>query len=234
MAVSFASMLSPKEAWFQGVRVHPDHRRQGIANALAEKAAEWSVDQGAVVARLAIEDWNEAAQAQVATRGFRNVGEWVRAYRTAGEASPLPAGNGGRRVPAQEQLVRAPAAEATPAFMAWNTSPLARAARGLFAVHWRWRRLTEADLIQAATHDALWMARSGWVMAAPDGDRLEVGWLETGEDDALDLMRSIVDLAAKQETEAIGINIPAVPWMATAARRAGCELHPMIVYERSL
>lgn len=234
VAISYASLLSPREAWFQGVRVHPDHRRRGIAGRLAEYASVWAIENGAVVARLAIEDWNKPARGQVERDGFRSVGDWVRAYRSIGDASPLPAGNGGRRVPAQEQLVKAHTAEATPAFMAWGTSPLNRAARGLFGVHWRWRRLTEDDLSQAARHDALWIARSGWVMAAPDRDRFEVGWLETREDDAHDLMRAIVDLALNQGAEALGINVPAVTWLTTAARRAGCDLHPMIVYEKPL
>jgi GNAT superfamily N-acetyltransferase len=234
VAICFASRLSDTEVWFQGIRVREDWRRKGIARAMTVYGSDWAREQGALVVRLAVEDWNSAARGQVENAGFRNVGGWVRAIRTIGEASPLPAGNGGRRVPANEQLVRAHASEAAPAYMSWSTSPLARTARGLFAVRWQWRRLTETDLQQAAKHGALWMARSGWVMAAPERDRLEVAWLETREDDAVDLMRSVVDLASKLDAERIGITIPAVPWLTTAARRAGCELHPMTVYETSL
>lgn len=234
ISCSFVSMVSPTEAWFQGARVRDNWRRKGVASAMNAHGFEWAREHGALVARLTVEDWNVAARNQVESDGFRNVGSWVRATRAVGEASPLPAGNGGQRVSAQEQLVRAHASESTPAFMSWSTSSLARAGRGLFAIGWRWRRLTEADLEQFARHEALWMARSGWVIAAPSNDRLEVGWLETRDDDAVDLLRSIVDLATKLDTESIGITVPSVPWLTSATRRAGCELHPMTVYEASL
>ena len=34
VAIAQASMLSDTEAWLQGARVHPDHRRRGIASTL--------------------------------------------------------------------------------------------------------------------------------------------------------------------------------------------------------
>jgi hypothetical protein len=97
-----------------------------------------------------------------------------------------------------------------------------------------WRRLTESDLERSARHEAFWMARPGWVVAARRGDQLEVAWLETREEDAYDLMRALVDLASKQEAEGIAVTIPAVGWLTSAARRIGCDLFPVTVYERPL
>ena len=228
------TMLSPIEAWLQGVRVRDDWRRRGIAGAMAADGTAWARERGARVARLIIEDWNEPARKQVEHDGFRNVGDWVRARRSVGEASPLPAGNGGRRVAAQEQLVRAHASEAEPAYMSWSAGSLARPSRGLFAVGWAWRRLAKGDLEQAAKHDALWITRSGWVMAAISDSLLEVGWLETRQEDAVDLLRAIVDLASKLDAESLAVTMPATPWLTTAARRAGCELLRFSVYETSL
>lgn len=236
MAISMSrtAMLSPVEAWFQGARVREDWRRKGVAGAMAAYGAQWARERGARVARLIVEEGNEAAGKQVEHDGFRNVGDWVRASRTVGEASPLPAGNGGQRVSAQEQLVRAHASEAVPAYMSWSAGSLARPSRGMFAVGWTWRRLAQSDLEQAAKHEALWTARSGWVMAAMSNDLLEVGWLETRKEDAADLLRGIVDLASKLEAESFSVTVPATPWLTTAARRAGCELSPITVYETSL
>ena len=118
--------------------------------------------------------------------------------------------------------------------MSWSAGSLARPSRGLFAVGWTWRRLAQSDLEQAAKHEALWTARSGWVMAAMSDAQLEVGWLETREDDAVDLLRAIVDLASKLDAEGFDVTMPATPWLTAAARRAGCELLPLTVYETSL
>jgi GNAT superfamily N-acetyltransferase len=234
VAVSKATMVSDTEAWFQGARVHPEWRRRGIANAMANAMAEWARSRGARVVRLLVEDWNDIAQRQVEAGGFRAVGSWAVAERTIGAASPVPSGNGGRRVPALEQLVRAPSAEAEPAYMSWSTGELGRAARSLIAAGWMWRRVFSADLVASAKAEALWAARSGWALAARNDDTFEVGWVETRPDDATDLMRALVDLAVAEGAERIQIKIPAVDWLTAAARRAGCDTWNMVLYERSL
>ena len=234
IAVSRVSLLSPAEAWFQGARVREDCRRQGIAGAMAEFGTRWARQRGALVGRLVIEHWNAAARAQVEREGFRAAGDWVRAHRPLGAASPVPADNGGRRITAMEQLVPAPVAEAEPAFISWSSGPLARAARGLFAVAWTWRRLIDTDLEAAGRHDGLWMVRSGWGMAAPRGDLFEVGWIETREENAVDLMRALVDHATRRNAKSIGIMMPEVDWLTTAARQAGCDLDHYSVCEIAL
>lgn len=234
VAMSRATMLSPAEAWFQGARVHPDHRRRGLAGAMASSLESWAAQRGARVARLLVEEWNAPARAQVEHDGFRPVGDWGFAERAVGAASPLTGGNGGRRVPALEQLVRAHSAEAEPAFMSWSAGPLGRAGRGMLAVGWTMRRLTVADLEAAGRDGALWAARSGWVVATRDEESIDVGWLETREEDAPDLMRALVDLAMKRDAERLTAKLPAVRWLTTAARRAGCEVHGLVVYEKPL
>ena len=133
-----------------------------------------------------------------------------------------------------EQLARAHSSDAEPAFMAWSASPLGRRARGLFVTTWTWRRLTATDLIAAARGEALWTARSGWVLAARHTETLEVGWLETREEDAVDLMRAVVDLAVAEGADRLLAMLPAVPWLTQAARRAGCDVNPLSVYEKPL
>jgi len=142
----------------------------------------------------------------------------------------LPAGNGGRRVPALEQLARANSAEAEPAFMSWTAGPLGRSGRGLFPIGWSFRRLTTDDLAAAARREALWAARSGWAIATRDAETFEVSWLETRQEDAVDLVRALVDLATAAGAERIALWIPDVDWMSAAARRAGFELSGMTVF----
>jgi hypothetical protein len=144
----------------------------------------------------------------------------------------MPTGNGGKRVPAAEQLQRAHSAESEAAFMSWESGELYRESRGLFATAWTWRRLHHVDLIEAAQAEAFWQARSGWALASRRETTLSVGWVETSPDDAYDFCRALVDLAVAQGAERSQVMLPGVSWLTNAARRAGYDLHPGTIYER--
>lgn len=47
------------EAWLEGLRVHPDRRRDGVATALLDAALDRARRDGAVTARCMTFDWNE-------------------------------------------------------------------------------------------------------------------------------------------------------------------------------
>lgn len=227
-----ANLLSPEEGWLQGIRVAEPHRRRGIARLLTESAIDWCREQGADVVRLYTDSDNQPSRATVESMEFRPGSHWSVASRSIGAASPMPSGNGGRRVPATEQLARAHSSEAEPAFMSWESGELSRAARGLFAIGWTWRRLLVDDLAGAAKTESLWEARSGWALASRRDDVFSVGWVETGSDDAYDFCRALVDLAATSGAERLQAMLPATPWLVHAARRAGCQVRPGIVYAR--
>jgi GNAT superfamily N-acetyltransferase len=223
-------MVSPTEAWFGAARVHPEHRGKRIAGELAYALIDWAKERGGLVGRLAIEDWNTASIRHVERIGMRRVASFSRCYRTIGDASPLPAGNGGKRVPASLRARPARSAEAEPAFASWSVGELGRAGRGLFGVHWVFRRLTVDDLEVAARSDALWEIGGGWAMAARDEDALEVAWLEGRSDDAGVLVRALVDLASSSGAERLVLWAPTVDWLVRAARTSGCEAQPMGIY----
>ncbi len=224
------AMLSSDEAWFQGVRVHPDHQRQGIGLAMGHRARHWAADHGARVVRLAVENWNRAAGAHVQRLGFRPVSRWIMAERGVGENSPVPEGNGGRRLMAPEGLRPAPSAEAEPALLSWVGGPLERPSRGLFPIGWSWRKLRRDDLIAAARARTLWEGRPGWALAGVDEDTFRVSWLSTTEQDSDAMVRALVDRAAAAGIERIEVVIPDVDWLRRALRRTGCDLHPLTVY----
>ncbi len=234
VGMAHARLLSPFEVWLQGARIHPEHRRQGIGTRLTGALLDWARAQGAQVARLAVEGDNEPAHAQVQQAGFRPVGVWSYATRAVGEASPVPEGNGGRRVATQERLKRAPASEAEPAFLSWTTGPLGRTARGLFAVNWRWRRIDVSDLEEAARRQALWESRAGWAMAELRAGEFNVAWIETTADDSYALARALVDAGVEAGADRLTVMAPATDWLNTALRRAGCDLDEITLYARSL
>lgn len=235
VALAAARMLSPSEAWFHAARVHPDLRGRGIAAQVSVALRAWASEQGATVGRLLVEEWNEASISHVEKTGRRRVASMVRCSKPIGEASPSPDGNGGRRVPSRLRSRSAHAADAQSALASWSIGELGRASRGLFGVGWSFRRLTIEDLIAAARESAFWEIGAGWALASdwPDS-RFEVSWLETREEDADDLLRSLIDLAIGSGSESITIWIPNVDWAVRATRRLGFETGLMHIYAGEL
>lgn len=227
-------MLSATEAWLQGARVRADRRRQGVASAVGEALIDWARTQGARVTRLVVEDRNVAARRQVEATGFRPVGSWVVAERPVGMMEPTTAANGGRRAKAHRKLQVTHSSEAVPAWVSWRSGPVVGPARGLFARDWLWSRLELEHLEQAAKDGALWQSQAGWAHVRITPERVSVGWLECAPDDALDMVRSIIDLAVESGTDGVQITVPAVEWLVVGLRRSGCDLFPIEVYARGL
>jgi GNAT superfamily N-acetyltransferase len=235
VALASIVMMSEDEAWGQGMRVHPDHRRGGLAIRVSDRLWEWARHRGAKVSRLTVEEGNDPAQGQAAKMGFRPVSEWVMAERGVGASSPTPVGNGGRRVPAPEAIRPAHSAEAEPATMSWSSGPLEHAARGLYpAEGWRWRRLRPGDLVEAARHRTLWEGRPGWAIAQVNAETFEVRWIETSQTDARAMVHALIDRAADLGVDRIEVFAPAVDWLVQALRYFGAETHPLTVYAKVL
>lgn len=234
LATVTGTMVSPTEMWAQGIRVHPEHRRRGIATTVSRVLWDWARDQGAVVIRLAIDEANTASQAQVTAMGFRRVCDWRRGARDIGSSSPDPGGNGGRRVPPAERLEVAPSAEAEPAYLSWSGSELARAAHGLLPIGWVWRRLTLDHLLLAARHRDLYEGRPGWAIAEVDEDGMHVHWMETTPDDAAAMALALVDLAGEMAVPEMRVWNPAVDWLEAAFTRLGFEFHTAGVWALEL
>ncbi len=235
VALAAARMLSPSEAWFHAARVHPDLRGRGIAAQVSVALRAWAAEQGASVGRLLVEDWNEASIRHVEKTGRRRVASMVKCTKSIGDASPSPDGNGGRRVPSRLRARSAHAADAQSAFASWSIGELGRASHGLFGIGWAFRRLTVEDLAAAARGSAFWEIGAGWALASPGPDsRFAVSWLETREEDADDLLRSLVDLGIGSGSESITIWIPNVDWAVRVVRRLGFETELMHVYASAL
>jgi GNAT superfamily N-acetyltransferase len=234
VAVARSAMLSPHEAWLQGSRVHPEHRRRGLGTALAENLVHWAADRGARVVRLITETDNTASLKQVSLIGFRPECDWLAAEREVGNRVPVVRGNGGRRLPATDRLRPAPPVDAETAMLAWTTSPLERAGRGLFPIAWCWRRLRLADLQNAARRGALWQADQGWAIVEPDEDTLRVPWVATTAETAGVMMRTLVDHAAAAGAARIETMVPALDWLHAAVDRAGFRIHPMRIMSKLL
>lgn len=228
------AMMSDREAWVHGARVHPDHRRKGVGSAVNDALCAWAAERGAIVARLLTEDWNVVAQGQVAASGYRRVGTWSWPSRDLGSGTIDPVTNGGRRVPGEEQLASGSRAEIDPAWIAWSSSEMATVGRTMYPIGWTFRRMTIEDVHRASRARELLQCASGWVIASTEGDAMTVSWVVTTEMDAAKLARAVVDLAARRKLASVMVMIPAVDWLEEAFEHAGCRIRRGYLWEKEL
>jgi GNAT superfamily N-acetyltransferase len=65
--------LEDGSAWFEGVRVHPDYRGQGLASLLGENSMKVARERGIDVFRLTSGSHNKPAHRQIARIGFNEI-----------------------------------------------------------------------------------------------------------------------------------------------------------------
>jgi GNAT superfamily N-acetyltransferase len=71
-----AVLLSPWEAWLQGLRVDPEYRGEGIGTRLTHAGFRWAHGEGATVARSMVFSWNEMGLGLARTAGFEPATEF--------------------------------------------------------------------------------------------------------------------------------------------------------------
>ncbi len=231
IAVARVVQLSAAEVWLEGARVHPQHRRKGLGSALNEAAQEWGRGRGAVVAGLLTDTSNEAARAQVAAIGYRQVAEWFYGHRSLEPGEHDPAGVGLDLAEPPQQVNVAPAVDIEPAYLTWQSSELATAAHGLIPVGWSLRRMRVDDLAEAARNRTLYEAPAGWVVITERQSGSWVPWLVTIPDDAFSFVRAVTARLSADGHRTASLFLPRVPWLEAAAERAGYEVYPQIAWQ---
>jgi len=141
--------LTEREAWVQGLRVHPDYRDQGLAQRLTNAILKWARERGAVVCRNLVFSWNVASLGLARGLGFAPATEirWatVEAVRDAAPALDVTA-------------------DPDVGWTFWTDSAARDHLRGL-AIHpsraWTLSELRPADLEWAAEADGLFVVGGG-------------------------------------------------------------------------
>lgn len=226
VALVHGLMLSSSEAWLEAARVHPDHRRAGLGNALNGAGVEWASERGAKVVGLAIEATNKPATTQVLALGFRQTSSW-----TYAECTPtrLSEGHGNR------ELRPGTGPDVDAAWVFWSSSELNRAGRGLIAEGWQWRTAKPADLVNGAGSGHFFQSPVGWLLAdQPEQGLLRVTWMATAAEDAPSFLEGVMDLAQNRNAQSVSIKAPNLPWMTEAIRRVGGEPKEILVFSKSI
>ena len=214
--------LTDREAWVQGLRVHPEYRDRGLARRLTNAVLEWARDRGAVVCRNLVFSWNVASLSLARGLGFAPATEfrWARI-----EADP-------DADPALDVC-----ADPDAGWTFWADSAARDHLRGL-TIHpseaWTLSELRPADLERAADADGLFVVQGGGTRGIAfrnrafeaDGDR----WTEyaVGAWTDLDAAKALVDAVARDAARLDGdrarLLLPETPQFVTDAAAAKADV----------
>lgn len=223
VALVHVTMLSPTEGWIEGARVHPEHRRKGLASELNHAGVEWARQRGGRVMRLVTEADNTAARAQVDNLGYREVSSWVYASL---KVDPT------HRAQEMYRLRKAPGSDAEAAWLFWAASDLAREGRELVANRWQWRTARPDDV---TTGGELLQSPAGWVIIQqPEEDWIITGWFATTPDGLLELLDGLIDLAAGRSVTEVDVKLPNLGWTSEALIRFGGTPKDVLVYAKPI
>jgi GNAT superfamily N-acetyltransferase len=233
-----AVLLSDWEAWFQAMRVHPDHRGRGVSGALNDACLEWARERGAAVGRLMVFSWNVEGLAASRANGFDPVTEfrWANPEPDAG-ATGADGAPGVREAPDDAHAF-------------WTTSDAHRHLRGLgldTEESWacstverdRWhdadRVLAVGEPVRAATYRS-----RTWERTDDDGESETVAEYGVGAwrdlDACRDLMAVVAHDAADLDADRTRMLIPETARHVSDVARAGWEVsdEPDFVLGRAL
>ena len=234
IAMARGVFLSPFEVWSHAARVDPRHRGKGIAGEIADTIAEWARDNGGQVVRLMIENVNEPSIRHITKKHYRRTVSVVRATRPVGDASPNPAGNGGRANPSPLTAKHAKAPDVPLARTSWHTGDVGRHFRTMIGENWRFRVLRDDDITEAARTGNLWEIGGSWAITERMEPDFQVSLLDTTPAEALDAIRALIDVANERGAEGFSAWLADLDWLVQAARRAGCDVEGYGIWELAL
>lgn len=215
VALGKITFHTPEQAWLQGLRVDPDHRRRGIASAFHEYSLSYARERGARVARLGTGHHNTPVHAIAARSGMERIVRYVVWF-----AEPLPDS------PPPKFLSSDQAAQIQD-FL--HTSPVLAHCHGLYSSGWEWQELSTERLLHFLDrgHIAAQPAPGGSLAAAApvsaETDREEM-WIcfSEGEPAAVTgLALAIRGYAAQIGVQRVAAMLPDVAWLREAFRAAG-------------
>jgi ribosomal protein S18 acetylase RimI-like enzyme len=234
-------MMSPDEAWIEGVRVDPKTRRRGVARVLISRTLVTAHERGATVARYFTSSDNVASQQLFDRFGFVRVAE-VLHFTANGPGADEREG---------EEIALTRAAEVdTERIWEWlERSNLAPLNGGLEIHEWAAQALTESRLREHLTAGRVWtLDELGGLAALAVVERVEGEpdnpadppilsvWYCDGSADALGRMGvALRALARTQHLPRVELWLPDLLILRDAMDGAGFSTHePMWIYTREL
>ena len=133
VAIAHLKMLAPGEFWLEGLRVAPEWRRRGIAEAIARRCIGTALEIGAFVVRFMTLASNTSACQMGTKLHFRQVARFL-SYWASSEENLFP-----RLIVLKPKHVEA-------LWVAIERSSLYRIGSGLYSTDWTYHKLTKDKL----------------------------------------------------------------------------------------
>ncbi len=212
------AFLRDSTAWMEGMRVHPEYRRLGIASAMDAAGRAYARSRGCKLARLATGTDNLAAQKTLEGQGYKRIAQY-------GEWSAKP----GRT----KIATRADERDLPRVLADWQTVP----EKIIADPYWRWQKLNDADMACLIQRGEILLAPHGFAllreMNEPDGLILHA---LVGSDDAmLALAQSARAEVNYRGYERVDAEILDDVRINRALERTGFKrAHGMFIYEQAL
>ncbi len=200
------------QAWFEGMRVHPDHRRKGVAVELTQAALAAARAEGVRVARLAIDQDNRPSLSLAERCGFSRVAtlhEFECSLPSATAVGPA----GPPELPALFSLAMATAPEC-----GWSPGR-----PPLVGYEWRWCELAPGELERLQAKGALWSHGAAWAaVEVSDWDRsLTVHTPFGGLTAVVDLVGGLIRRAGELGSGRVRVCTPVTPERAAEYGASG-------------
>jgi GNAT superfamily N-acetyltransferase len=200
VAIGKLTDLGDGELWLEGLRVDPEHRRQGIGAALHSYHVDLARRLGGRVLRYATGQNNSVSQNFGVRTGF----QLLSSYRWhAAEATT--------DFPPPDRL----SASDLPELQRWLDSPLLHSAHGLYPRVWKLSRLSEQRLQAHFESGQVFGLRGqaglrGWAICC-----LEPGWdaVELNHFDAIDSL-ALADMARAMRRYGADVGLPKIEMLA--------------------
>lgn len=237
VGVAHMRMLNTTEAWFEGLRVNPAFRQQGIASALYDAQLKEAISRGATTARLITESTNAGAIRLLERASLHRVGAYA-PYRA------LPVTTPSKREHGLEKPTLATAADLEDIINYLNASNIFPASGGLYyqgftAYSITNELLTEKVAVQQVYVLRRWDRLDGLAIAEPreghSEKQLFIGYID-GTTESISMIAYALRQLTEPDLKSVSSNVPDLMMVRDAFVGAEYEWDGKVfyTYEKSL
>lgn len=191
VGIMHVAYLGEREAWFEGMRVHPDYRRHGIAHSFVTHGITLARQNSCRVVRVETGAHNIPAQQALMSMGFRRTLS-LREFTS-------------HSLRGSREIIRlAQTSDTNDLYLLWEHSWYNRVSHSLFALDdpWHWGEFTKSRLHSSIVNGRVWVTppkgkARGFAFATEGDDGIEVSLLAGEPRDLLNGFRCLAGKSGK-------------------------------------